>query len=177
MTTDAILLALGIFILRVINNTIGTIRVVLVTRQQRLLASGLGFFESLIFAVTMAVIVVDLTNVLNLFAYCSGFSVGSYLGMALEARFITSYMTVNVITHDHGHEIAEALRAAGYGVTQTAGEGRDGEVCILRSTVINRDVPKILDIVRDSNPAAFIAVDQARTVKSGVIRASKPLSH
>jgi len=175
MTSEAIVTALFIFFLRVLNVGIGTVRLVIVTRQQRLLASTLGFFEALIFAVTMASVVTDLTNVVNLLAYCGGFSVGSYLGMIFEARFITSFMSVNVITHERGHEIALALREAGYGVTETVGEGRDGTVSMIHSIVLNRDVPKMLEIIRSTQPEAFCAVEQARTVRRGFIRASREI--
>jgi uncharacterized protein YebE (UPF0316 family) len=175
MTSQAILTALFIFFLRVLNVGIGTVRLVIVTRQQRVLASVLGFFEALIFAVTMASVVTDLTNVVNLLAYCGGFSVGSYLGMIFESRFITSFMAVNVITHEHGHEIALALREAGYGVTETVGEGRDGTVTMIHSIVLNKDVPKLLHIVRATHPEAFCAVEQARTVQRGHIRASREI--
>lgn len=176
MTSDAVLIALGIFLLRVINNTLGTVRLVMITRQQRMLAAGIGFFEALIFAITMAGVVADLTNILNLFAYCAGFSVGGYLGMSLESRFITSFMTVNVITQENGHAIACAIRDAGYGVTETVGEGRDGKVTMIRSVVTNREVPKILHIVHKTYPDAFVSVEQARAVMRGYVGGSRSLS-
>ncbi|MFO7320769.1 MAG: DUF5698 domain-containing protein [Chloroflexota bacterium] len=175
MTTEAILAALVIFVLRVANNAISTIRVVLITRQQRLLASVLGFIESLVFAVTITSVVTDLSNWLNLVAYSAGFSVGAYLGMFIEARFITSYMTVNIISKERGHEIAVALRDAGFGVTETAGEGRDGQVTILRSVVLNREVPRLMDVIRATHEDAFVAIEQARHIQRGYLRASRPL--
>jgi uncharacterized protein YebE (UPF0316 family) len=177
LSTNAILLALVIFVLRVINNAMGTVRVVLINRGQRNLAAGIGFVESFIFVFTITSIVTDFDNVLNLIAYCGGFSVGSYLGMAIEARFITSYMTVNVITHERGHEIATALRNAGYGVTEHVGEGRDGQVTIIRSVCVNRNVPAILEVVHGTHPQAFVSVEEARHIHRGhVVRASRPLS-
>lgn len=177
MTTEAILIALTIFVLRVVNNALGTVRIVLITRQQRFLAAALGFIESFIFVLTITSVVTDFSNVLNLVAYCGGFSVGSYLGMAIEARFITSFMTVNIVSQNRGHEIATALREAGYGVTETVGEGRDGQVTMLRSVVNNREVPRLLSVVREVEADAFCAVEQARHIQRGYVRASRPLSH
>lgn len=177
MTTDAILLALLIFGLRVANNAMGTVRIVLINRGQRWLASGIGFVESLVFVFTITSVVNDFGNVLNLIAYCGGFSAGSFLGMAIERRFITSYMTVNVITHEHGHEIALALREAGYGATEHVGEGRDGQVTIIRSVCVNRNVPNMLEVVRSTHPEAFVSVEEARHIQRGhIVRASRPLS-
>ncbi len=170
---DALLLAGLIFALRILNTGIGTIRLVIVTRQQRLLAAFLAFFEALLFAVTISGVAADLNNIMNLMAYCLGFSVGNYVGMVIERRFITSFMTVNVICSNRGHEIATALRESGYGVTETVGEGKDGAVTMLRSVVVNREVPKLLNIIRSTHAEAFVAVEEARAVHRGWVRAAR----
>jgi uncharacterized protein YebE (UPF0316 family) len=173
LSTDALLLAALIFLLRILNTGIGTVRLVIVTRQQRLLAAFLAFFEALLFAVTISSVATDLNNIMNLLAYCGGFSVGNYVGMMIERRFITSFMTVNVICSDRGHAVATALRECGYGVTETMGEGKDGAVILLRSVVVNREVPKMLDIIRSTHSEAFVAVEEARAVQRGWVRAAR----
>jgi uncharacterized protein YebE (UPF0316 family) len=173
MTEEALLTALLIFFLRVLNNGIGTVRLVMLARGQRFLTAVLGFFEAFIFAVTVAGVVTDLTNWLNMLAYCGGFAVGSYLGMAIESRFITSYVSVNAIVNEGGQEIAQALRQGGYGVTLTQGEGLKGPVHIVRSVVQRRDVPKLIDIINETHPHAFVAVEEERVVHRGYIRAGR----
>ena len=74
VTQEAILSALFIFGLRVFNSAIGTMRLVVVARGQRWLTSILGFIEALIFAFVTANVVTDLSNMLNLVAYCGGLS-------------------------------------------------------------------------------------------------------
>ena len=173
LSTDAVLLALLIFFLRILNTAIGTVRLVLVTRQQRLFAAFLAFFEAFLFAVTISSVATDLNNILNLLAYCLGFSVGNYVGMMIERRFITSFMTVNVICANQGHSIALALRECGYGVTETVGEGKDGAVTMLRSVVMNREVPKMVALIRSTHGDAFVAVEEARAVHRGWVRAAR----
>lgn len=170
MTTEALISAGIIFILRVLNNGIGTIRLISLARQQRMLTVVLGFFEALIFAITIAGVVADLTNVLNMLAYCGGFSVGAYVGMLIEARFITSFVSVNIISATHGHEIAMALREHGFGVTETFGEGLNGKVTMLHSVVNRRDMPKVAQIIHAQHPEAFISVGETRNVHHGWIR-------
>lgn len=167
LSRDAVLFALMLVCLRILNTALGTIRLIIVTRQQKMLASVMAFFEALLFAVSIGSVANDLDNVLNLSAYCIGFAVGNYIGMMIEKRFITSYMTVNIITPHRGHDIALALRAQGYGVTETLGEGHSGKVTMLRSTVLNRDVSKVLNIVQETHADAFVAVEEARAVYRG----------
>ncbi len=173
LSTDALLFAVAIFFLRILNTGIGTVRLVIITRQQRLLAAFLAFFEALLFAVTISSVATDLNNVMNLIAYCGGFSVGNYVGMMIERRFITSFMTVNVIASERGHEIAAALRDHGYAVTETLGEGKDGAVTMLRSVVVNREVPKLINVIRATHDTAFVAVEEARAVHRGWVRAAR----
>jgi uncharacterized protein YebE (UPF0316 family) len=169
ITTDALLTAGLIFILRVVNNGIGTIRLIALSRQRRALTVTLGFFEALIFAVTIASVVADLTNILNMLAYCGGFSVGAYMGMVIESRFITSFVSVNIVSATRGHEIAVTLREHGFGVTETVGEGLNGKVAMLHTVLNRRDLPKVVQIINAHHPEAFVSVAEARSVHHGWI--------
>lgn len=170
ITTEALVVALILFALRIANNAIGTVRLLMLAQQRRLLTAILGCFEALTFAITIAGVVTDLTNILNLAAYSLGFGVGAYLGMWLEARLFVSYMAVQVFTSAAGHDAADALRTAGFAVTETFGMGRDGRVSILRSVIVKRDVSRYLALAQKLDPDAFIEVDEARAIYQGWMR-------
>ncbi len=169
LTIEGLLFAFLLFALRVINYAVGTMRLVFITRGQRPMAAGLAFVEALIFAVVMASVVADLANIINLLAYCFGAAAGSYVGMAIEARLVTSFSTVQIITKQFGAQIALILRDKGYGVTETTGRGRDGEVSILRTSINNRDLSKVLVAVSEVDAKAFVEVEAARTIQRGWI--------
>ena len=167
MELDGPLLAGLIFVLRVMNYSVGTVRLVLIGRGIRMWASLLAAVEALIFAVVIAGVVQDLENVLNMTAYCLGAAVGSWAGMELESRLVKSYVIVNVFASEGGDIIAAHMRAAGYGVTQMMGEGRDGMVMTLRSVINKREVTRLNKLINEVNPAAFIAIEEARGVRHG----------
>lgn len=175
MVLEGLTLAIAIFVMRIINYAVGTLRLVVITRNMRALAASFAFIEAFIFAVVIANIVQNLGDTLNLFAYCMGASVGSYLGMIMEGRFITSYRVVNIITHTNGHEMAVLLRDAGFGVTESHGEGRDGHVVILRSVVMNTDVNRLITTIKDFEEETFISIEEARSVRHGWIRSLRGL--
>lgn len=170
MTLEGLAFAIFLFALRILNNAIGTVRVILITRGQRFLAAALAFVEALIFAIVFANVVSDLSNIFNLLAYCLGFSIGGYVGMAIESRFITSYVIATIITHERGHHLATALRERGFGVTESVGEGRDGMVIMLRSVIARRDISDVLHAVREVQPDAFVSIEEARTIQHGWVR-------
>jgi len=173
LVDETLILALALFILRIVNSAIGTFRVIAITQQRRLLASALAAIEALVFALVFANVISNLSNMFNLAAYCLGFAAGNWLGMWLETRFITTYSTVNIIAQNQGTEIAAALRQRGHGVTETRGTGRDGEVTMLRSVVLHRDVPELVKCINDVNPHAFVAVEEARAIHHGWVRAAR----
>lgn len=170
LSLNAILLALLIFVLRVFNNAIGTMRVVFITRDMRFWAAVLAFIEALTFAVVISSVVQDLSNFMNLMAYCLGFSVGGYVGMALESRFITSYAIVTVTAPTRGHDIAVTLREKGYGVTESIGEGRDGTVTLIQSVIARRDIQALLDCVHTIHNNVFVSISEVRALERGWLR-------
>jgi len=173
ITVEALLGAGLIFLLRVLNYAISTVRTVAISRGRRGLSSILAFIEAFLFAVVIASIVQDITeNWLNLLAYCLGAAAGGWVGMVIEARFITGYMSVSIIAHhaDRGHDIAIALRDGGFGVTETIGQGLTGPVTMLRSVIMKRDVANLLKITRAIDPEAFVAVEEARAIHRGWLK-------
>lgn len=171
ITPEGLLFAVIIFSLRVLNSAVGTMRLVVMARGQRVLGSVLGFFEALIFVYVTATIVTDLSNLINLMAYCGGFAVGIYVGITLEARFVTSYVRVSIITQYGGHEIALKLRENGYGVTEMLGQGGSGDVVLLNSVVQRNDSTHVVRLAYSINPRAFVTMDEARSVQHGWLRA------
>jgi uncharacterized protein YebE (UPF0316 family) len=173
MLDDPIVIAFGIFVLRVVNNAIGTMRLVVLTRDRRGLAAFLGLLESFTFAVTIGAVVNNLSDLLNMAAYCGGFSAGGYVGQVIEAKFISSFVSVNIITQGKGHDIAEALREKGYGVTEIQGQGAGGVVTVLRSVMSRQQLGKALKAVNEVDIKSFVTVEEARAIHRGWIRAAR----
>jgi uncharacterized protein YebE (UPF0316 family) len=121
LDVNAWLLAGGIFLLRVVGNMITTVRLVTIIRGYKLLSASLGVIEAGIFAVALGSVVQNLGDIKNLAAYCLGFGVGGYLGLALEHRLVQRFVSVQVISPRRGHEVAVAIRGAGFGATETWG--------------------------------------------------------
>lgn len=173
MVLDVIFTALMIFILRVVNYAIGTVRMIAITRNLKLLAAILAAIEALVFAVVIAGVVNDLDNIINLFAYCAGAAVGSWVGMVIEARLVRGYMIANVFANGDGETIAAKLREAGFGVTTTQSLGRDGVVTTLRSVLDKREMKRFNALVNQLKPDAFMVAEEARSVQRGWLGVGK----
>lgn len=177
MSTEEILLVLAIFSLRVLNNAMGTLRVIVMTQGQRTLPFILAFLESIIFAYTAGKVLTDLEDMPNLLAYAGGFAVGNSVGMAIEQRFIKGYITVTVVLTQGAKEVANTLREAGFGVTEMLGEGGQGQVHMLRSVVERHDVRRVSAIVHKLEPDAFITTESASSIQRGWLREMRQRGH
>lgn len=170
MDWELIATAAGIFGLRVVGNMLTTLRLVLILRARRLLSAILAIFESLIFAVALGSVVQNLNNGWNLAAYSLGFAVGGYLGMALESRLILRYVAINVISPHRAHDIAEAVRDAGFGATESWGQGATGEVGSVQIVVVHREVKQVVKLVQKVDDNAFVTFEELRGISRGYFR-------
>lgn len=170
MDIDAIALVLGIFVLRVVGNMVTTVRTVLIVRGEKFWSSVAGLFEALIFALALGSVVTNLNNIWNLSAYCLGYAVGGYLGMELEYRLIQRYVSVQAFSAQHGVAIAEAVRAAGYGATESLGQGVQGQVGTVTAVVGHQQVNDVVKIMRGVDQDAFIVMEELRGISQGYFR-------
>jgi len=166
---EVILWVFLIFFLRVAAIALGTVRVLFVVRGERLLSSTMGFFQTLLFVVAIGKVVQDLTNIPNVLAYCLGFAVGTWVGMAIEGRLALGYVLVRIVSLQKGRGIAQVLREKGYGVTEMLGEGWAGRVGIVDVVAKRKDVPLITSVGREIDGEAFITIQEAREVYRGYI--------
>ena len=167
MWLESLALAGLIVGLRALNHTVSTVKMLAIVRHRKVIAAGLSALEALIFAFVFSRVLADTSNYIILVAYCLGGSVGTFIGMTMEEQLTKHFVSLSVITQNGGHDIAVALRAAGFGVTEMQGEGRDGQVTMLRSIFDMKQVRKAMQIVLEINPKAFTALEEERNIHAG----------
>lgn len=165
--TYAILPAL-IFLSRILDVTIGTLRIVMVSKGQKIWAPILGFFEVLIWLIAISKIFQNLDNWLCYVTYAAGFAAGNYIGLILEERLAVGIVKIQIITRKKATQLIRNLSEAGYGLTHHEAEGSSETVNIIY-TIINRtEVHAVKEIVDLTNPRAFYSVEDVKSVNKGV---------
>jgi uncharacterized protein YebE (UPF0316 family) len=167
LTPETVVVALGIFAARLINQTIDTVRFMMTLRGRKLIAWVLGFLETVIFLVTLSAVFSDLSNVLNIVAYSAGFATGNTAGILVEERLAIGHVQMNIISPKRGSAIAEKLRHEGYAVTEIPARGKDGMVTLLHVGVRRRDAKKVHQIVQKIDKAAYISGEEMRPMRRG----------
>ena len=162
--------ALLIFTLRVIGNMMTTFRLVLMVRGEKIWSSVLAMIEAFIFAVTLGSVVANLSDVWNMTAYCGGFAAGGYLGLILEDRLVQRFVSVQLISKEHAHELADCLRNAGFGATESIAYGAQGEVGMVTCAVPHREVKQVVAVAEAVDPDVFVMMDDLRGISHGYFR-------
>jgi uncharacterized protein YebE (UPF0316 family) len=163
--------ALMIFLLRVIDMSLDTMRMLFVVRGKKPIAWILGFLQSLVFVIAISTVLANLNNILNVIGYAAGFATGNVLGMFIEERLAIGHIAMRVISSKKGSTIPDALRKAGFAVTEIQARGRDGKVTLLNSSIMRRDVSRFEDLVTKTEPGAFITAEDVRPIRVGFWRA------
>lgn len=157
-----------IFLARILDVSIGTLRVIFVARGMRMLAPALGFFEVLIWLLAIGQILQNLTNWQNYIAYAAGFATGNWVGMVIENKLALGNVLVRIITHRDPMELAAHLRNADYGITTLNAEGKTGPVKVLLTVISRQELQQVIKIVNQYHPKAFYSIEDIRFAKEGI---------
>lgn len=166
-----LLVAAGIFLLRIGDMSLDTIRVLFVVRGRKGLAWVLGFAQSLLFVVAISTVLSNLTNAITILAYAAGFATGNVVGMLIEERLAIGFMQFTIISSTRGAVLASQLRQNGFAVTEIPARGLNGTVTMLQTNVKRKDIDNIETIVLEADPEAFVTLDETRPVRRGYWRA------
>jgi uncharacterized protein YebE (UPF0316 family) len=172
-TFTYIVLPLLIFLARVCDVTIGTIRIIFVSRGHKFLAPLIGFFEILIWLVAIGKIFQNLNNITCYIAYAGGFAAGNFVGICIEERLAMGTLVIRVITRKGASELITGLRSAGYGATSITAQGGSGAVSVIYSVIKRSNLDDVVAIIKKFNPKAFYSIEDVRFVSEGVFPLNK----
>ncbi len=168
-------LPLLIFLARVFDVTLGTLRIIFTSRGLRNLAPVLGFIETFVWIVAVSSLVKHAQNVAAYVGYAGGFATGTFVGMFLENKLAMGTVTIRAIIRRDPKELIETLYDAGFGITSVDGQGSTGTVKIIYTTLKRQDLPVVIDIFHRVLPGAFLSVEEVRSTEQGVFPSPKNL--
>lgn len=157
----------AIFLARLCDVSLGTLRSILVVSGHQLIPAVMGFVEVVIWVLAVGHAIRYLDHPTALLAYAGGYAMGVILGVLFEKRLALGFRLVRVISIDPSVDLAATLRAKGQRVTRVAGEGRDGPVEIDFIVLPRRDVDRFRGLVRELAPRAFVTVERVDHATGG----------
>ncbi len=168
-----LLLPLLIFIARVTDVSIGTVRVIFVARGLKYIAPIVGFFEILIWLLAIGQIMKNLSNPACYIAYAGGFAMGNFVGIWIAEKLSLGVVLIRVVTKKDASELVGYLRSAAYGVTSVDGHGTAGEVKVVFTIVPRRETQSVVELIKRFNPQAFYSIEEVGFVEKGIFPAKR----
>lgn len=164
-----VILPLIVFLARFVDVTLGTMRIIFLSRGRKILAPLLGFVEVFIWITVVSQIVGNAKNNFPAyFAYAAGFAVGNYVGMVIEEKLAIGTLVIRAILPKEGKSLVKRLRDEGYGVTHVDGQGANGAVVLVYTIVMRKELEQVIGIIQDATPKAFFTVEELRSVQQGI---------
>jgi len=157
-----------VFLARVTDVTLGTLRIIFISRGKRNLAPLLGFVEVFIWITIVSQIVSHAHNILAYLAYAAGFATGAFVGMYIENRLAIGTQVILAIIQENADQLVDHLHAAGYGVTCVDGAGANGPVKLIYTIFPRRCQEDVLSIIHQTHPRAFLSIQDIRSSQEGI---------
>lgn len=174
MDINLVIIPVLIFLARVIDVSMGTLRIIFISRGIRILAACLGFFEVLIWLLAISQIMKNLSNPVNYIAYAAGFGMGNFVGISIEQKLSLGNLMIRVIVRNSAAALVEYLHGQGYGVTSVDAQGTTGPVKIIFTVVPRRCLKNVTESIKNFNPQAFYTIEDIRfAVEQGVYPAGR----
>jgi uncharacterized protein YebE (UPF0316 family) len=147
---------------RVCDVTLGTIRIITLSKGMKFLATGLAFFEIIIWLFAIGQIMQNLTNIANYIAYAVGFAVGNYFGIYIEEKLSFGIVVLRIITKKRGEDLIAVLKNNGYGVTSIKADGAYGPVDVIFTIIKRKEYKTVVEIIKKFNPKAIYTVEEVK---------------
>jgi len=162
------LLPVIIFFGRICDVTLGTLRIIFVSKGEKSKEPIVGFFEVFIWVVVISQIFSHATNIMAYFAYAAGYATGNFVGILVENKIGFGYQLFRIYTQKDGVELCKMLNQRGIGSTLIRGEGAVSEVSIIETVVKRKAVCTVVGILADFDPDTFYVIEDIRSKQKGI---------
>ncbi len=165
-----VLLPMLIFVARMSDVTLATLRNIFLSKSVKNLVPFMGFFEALIWLLAISQIMKNINggNPLCFIAYAAGYSMGIFVGIKIEERLALGIQVMRIITNHDYEELVAALRNSNFGTTVIDGHGSKGPVKIILTVFKRKDFPVVQALIKELHPSAFYSVEDIRNASHGV---------
>jgi len=164
---------LAIFVAKIAHVSLGTIRIIFLTRGKAYAAAAVGFIEVLIFLVALSMVLQNLDRWQNILVYGLGFAAGNIVGSLIEEKIAVGVVNAQVITIDACNGLEGKLREKGYGVTSMPCYGKEGQHRSLQVMLKRKELPDFLKTMNIHDPSAFITIYDTRKIMGGYFNSMK----
>ena len=169
-----ILICLKIFLARIVDVTIGTVRTVLTVKGKVYFPTLLAFFEVFIwFIIAREALNTEINSLVIPIFYSMGYATGTLLGTIISNIFLKGFIGLQVIIkRDINDKVINTLRRNGFGVSSCELKSFNDKYPkdMLFIQIKNNDLKSVTRIIRKYDKDAFVSISETKYIQNGVIR-------
>ena len=162
------LLPIIIFFGRICDVTLGTLRIIFVSKGERYKAPIVGFFEVFIWVVIISQIFSHANNIIAYLAYAGGYAAGNYVGILVENKIAFGYQLLRVYTKKDATDLLKVLNKKNIGATLIKGEGAVSQVHIIEIVISRKAQEEAIGLITTFDSTAFYVVEDIRYKQKGI---------
>jgi uncharacterized protein YebE (UPF0316 family) len=157
-----------ILVARIIETSLETVRTIYIARGHADLAAFIGIAKTGIWLLSTGLVLTNLSDFWNLFAYLAGYGIGTLTGMEIEKMISLGHVIVRLITPEDPQQLISELATKGYGMTRIEGSGSFSHtVSIIFMIVPRPELGRLLDVLSKQYPGVLYTVEDVRNIKEG----------
>lgn len=166
-------ICLGIFLARVLDVTLGTLRTIYSVKGKQLLAAIIAFFEVLVwFMVAKEALNTGINSIFIPLSYSLGYATGTLLGTYVANHYVGGLECVQIITKKNNTQLIQKIRENGYGLSivtlKKDYDDIDRELLIVGLN--KKSLNKLIDIVKKEDSNAFFMINETKVVQNGILK-------
>lgn len=169
---ELFILCVKIFCVRILDVSLGTVRMIVTVKGNKLVASLIGFFEVLIwFLIVKEALNTESTSIFIALSYSAGYATGTYIGGILSEKFISGTLGVQVILSNCNHQVIDEIREEGFAVSVVNVKGKEeNEKYMLFIEIDKRKINKLKYLIKSLDSKAFVVVNETKMVENGFFK-------
>jgi len=168
------LLPVIIFFGRICDVTLGTLRIIFVSKGERNKAPIVGFLEVLIWIFIISQVFSHANSPISYLAYAAGYASGNFIGILVENKIAFGFVLIRVYTKKDGYQLAQLLNKSDFGSTFIKGEGAISEVGIIETVISRKSQNNVAAIIDEFDPNAFYVIEDIRSKQKGIFSIPSP---
>jgi len=166
---SGILLYLVILVFKTIEVSMATLRIVLITKDERLKGACIGFFEVILWVFLVSTVLTNITeDPFKVVVYALGFAIGNFVGSMIENKLAIGTTNIEaIVLKEHGKELSKKLREHGIAVTVVDALGMNHKREILIMHVQRKNARETVNLIKSYQENVVISINDIKPVYGG----------
>ena len=164
-----------IFLGRMLDVPLSTLRIIFVARGEKKIAPLIGFVEVFIWVIIISQVISRANSLTSYLAFAGGYAAGTYLGLYIESWIGFGFIKYRIFTTLNGRALVTALNQNGFGSTLVHGEGAVEAIDIVETVVGRKSGPKVEQLISEFDSKAFTLIEDIRSKQLGIFTKQMPL--